>query len=98
MRYVKKVYLQEVGEVQLIVELEPVVDLDVRVGHGVVLETHEVEVQHRGELVKLHALDGVLHAQGAGVVTVLALQRLGFDVVLERLVDWAKERREMSRS
>lgn len=65
----------------------PVVELDGAVGDGVVLEAHEVQVQHGREGGEDHALLRLLQPVLARVVLVLAVQRLRADVVLERLVD-----------
>lgn len=83
-------FLQVRVQRDLLVKLEPVVELDGTVGYRIVLETHKVQVQYWRERGEYDSLLGVLQAVFASVVFVVAVQRLLCYVVLERLVDWEK--------
>lgn len=61
----------------------PVVKLDGAVSDGVVLEAHEVQMQHGREGGEYDALLRLLQPVLARVVLVLAVQRLRADVVVE---------------
>jgi hypothetical protein len=57
----------------LLVELEPVIELDRTVGDGIVLEPHQVQVQYGREGGKDDALLGILQSVLARVVLIVAV-------------------------
>ena len=67
-------------------ELEALVDLRHLVGGEVVFESAKVQLQHRRQRLKEHALFGILLAKLIRVVLVLAIQELFLDILIERRV------------
>lgn len=73
-------------QVQLVIELVPVIDLDHGVLHKVVLKSLQLQLQNRREALKHHPLARILHAVPLRVVLVLPLQRLHLAVALKTLI------------
>lgn len=68
----------------------PVIKLDRAVSDGVVLEPHEVQMQHGREWGENDAFLRLLQSVLARVVLVLTVESFRAYVVFERLVDWKK--------
>ena len=68
-------------------KLAAVIELDRAVSDWVILEPHEMEVEHRRELFKHDPLLRVLQPKGPCVVLVVTVQCLCLDVVGEAFFD-----------
>lgn len=74
--------LEKPIQTQAIGKLETIIDLDIGVGLAVVLEAHQLEIEHGGKLGKDDTLFSLLKAVFTGVVFVIACQGLYGGVLL----------------
>ncbi len=72
-------------KINLLRKFEPVVDFNHRIALHIVVETLELQMEHRREAVEDDTLLGVLQAETLGGIFVLAFHHFDADVVREGL-------------
>ena len=75
--------LQKLGQINILIKLVAIVDFNIRVRLWVVLESHQMQVEHGRKLLKEHAFLRLLQPVFARVIFILAIQRLHAYVVFE---------------